>query len=1156
MRSPSHAAPRSWASWLAVAGVAVLASAALGADVQAGVALLAGIGCLVALGRGVAMWRPESAVPWRGLQVAVGLFLVAAVVREVELAISGPAYPSLADIVDVGGYVAGIVSVVTLHRLRRWQRGDDRTDLIDSLIGIAAIAVLVWSFLMVPNLRDESIPADGRAVNVVFSLLSFGMLGVVLRLAAGPGARNTSWYLLAGAVTAALATDVVDSLAYFIDGAQPGDSALSTLLPTMAFVLVGASALHPDMAQLTDPAPPRVAVLSRRRMALMAVAVLVAPVVLLLTPHEEWSVYAPVAIGSWVLVSVLVLIRLGGLVRARERMATRERMHADLSRRLAGATTFAELRESTTEGVVQLLAEYAGVTCLVLEAEPDGSWSSSGRLVHDEVVELALADDRDAAVEVARAMGMVDPTDALVVSVPATTARSAILVGAAVPLPDGARTPVLQVAANVALATEGLVAVGELHRREGEHRFRALVEHSSDVVAILAEGHTVAFMSPAADHLLGWDDAAVLGSDVTMGVHPEDRPQLASLLRWASATRRAGPVELRLRHSDGTWRWFEAIATDMRSDPLIDGIVLNARDVTERKYAEQRLTASEARFRSLVQHASDVIVVIDGYGLVEYISPSSMAVLGLHAEVCIGREFDALVHPGDRLTFESAVLLLEPSRRTVQRVELRLITAHEDARTFDVTLTDLRNDPAVRGVVLNARDITERKALEADLRHLASHDDLTGLANRALFREQVSSALNAASSTEGRVGVLFIDVDDFKTVNDSLGHGHGDQLLSEIARRLESVLPAGAVPARVGGDEFAVLVPSAAGDDDLVGLARSLIGVIGTPAELGGRSVVVNASVGIATNAAGQNYGPDEMMRDADSAMYHAKAAGKGGVELFDRSMHLLAIDRLELKGDLLRALERDELVLHYQLVVDLETSRAVGVEALVRWQHPTRGIVSPASFVPIAVETGLIVPIGRWILRTALAQLAEWRLERPDLTMAINLAPSQLSDPDIVEDVAAALREARVPPASVVLELTEDRVLDDEDAVERLNGLRALGVGIAADDFGSGFASYAALQRLPFTVVKIDRSLVSALGATVGEGSAAQIRSIVDMAHATGLQVVAEGIEAAAQVAVLREVGCDCGQGFYLARPAPADSLPLSRALPAGPVSLEAAAP
>jgi diguanylate cyclase (GGDEF)-like protein/PAS domain S-box-containing protein len=1136
VRTAAGAPSRRWL--LVAAPLAVLATAA-GPDVQGVVAFLLGIASIAAVRWGIRTYAPAPG-PWLGIAGTVGLFLVGAVVREVEVAVSGAErFPSVSDALDAAGYVAGIAAVLSFHRHRSLERGDDRTDLIDTLIVLAGTAVLVWTFVMVPHIRDDSIPVAGRAVSVCFSFLSFALLGSVLRLAVGAGARNRSWYLLAGAVGAALAVDVFDSLAFFLWEDPPGGSIVSTALTCVAFVCCGASALDPSMAELTRPTRADVAVMGRGRLVLMLAAVVVAPVVLLLSPRDDWGLYAPAAVLSWVVISALALLRLGGLVQARERIAAREAIFARLSSDFAGATTVEELEAVASAGIVELLAGVDGTAVAVLDADATGSWAGAGVVLDADLVPAALAGERGAALALAALVGRGDAVDAFAIEVPETThTRMAFLVTATSPMPEAAERPVAHVAATMSLAVEALGAVARAHAEAGEHRFRALVEHSSDVVAILVEQSRISFMSPAVRNLLGWDDAAVIGSDLMMGVHGDDRTEFASLLRWAAAARRAGPVELRIRHADGGWRWFEAIATDMSADPLIEGTVLNARDVTERKLAEQRLAASEARFRSLVQHASDVIAVIDPAGRVEYISPSSTAVLGLQPEACVGRQFEALVHADDRMTFDTAVLLLEPTHRTERRLELRLSTARDGIRTFDVTLTDLRTDPAVLGIVVNAHDITDRKALENDLRHLATHDDLTGLSNRVLFRERVSDALGRPRLGGGRVGVLFLDIDDFKTVNDSLGHGHGDQLLRVIAARLRAAVPEGALPARIGGDEFAVLVASASSDDELVALARHLIDVVAAPVDLGGRSVVVNTSIGIATSGADDVGGPEVMLRDADAAMYHAKAKGKRGVEVFDQSMHDSAIERLDLMGDLAHALERNELELHYQPIIDLSTSRLTGFETLVRWQHPTRGLLSPSSFLAIAEETGLILPMGGWILAAALEQLAIWQQEVPTLTMSINVAPSQLASDDIVAAVEALLIATGVSPATVILELTEDRVLDDETHIRRLRDLRALGVSLHADDFGSGFASYAALQRLPFTGVKIDRSLVSALGPGDEDGSSPQIRSIVEMAHAMGLDVVAEGIETEVQAEVARTLGCDLGQGYLFSSPTPASAL------------------
>ncbi|MEW6583925.1 MAG: EAL domain-containing protein, partial [Actinomycetota bacterium] len=425
----------------------------------------------------------------------------------------------------------------------------------------------------------------------------------------------------------------------------------------------------------------------------------------------------------------------------------------------------------------------------------------------------------------------------------------------------------------------------------------------------------------------------------------------------------------------------------------------------------------------------------------------------------------------------------------------------------------------------------ENAEAAAELEHHAFHDPLTGLANRALLRDRGDLELARMGRTSGALAALFIDLDDFKTVNDSLGHAAGDQLLIEVADRVRGVLRPSDTAARLGGDEFVVLLADT-DEDGAVAVAERVLDALRPPVALLGRQIYVHASVGIAV-AAEPSRGPDGLLSDADIAMYMAKSEGKGGLRVFHPGMRDTVVSRLELKADLERALEGDEFTLAYQPIVDLATRRVTGVEVLLRWHHPERGVIGPADFIPLAEETGWIVPIGRWVLAEAMRQVRMWQSSVPGasgLVLNVNLSPRQLQQRGLAEELAFELERVGLDPASLVIELTEGALMQELDlAAQLLRAIRGLGVRIAVDDFGTGHSSLGRLRGLPIDIVKIDRSFVGGID-TLGGASLA--RAIVELAERLGLEVVAEGVEREAQVASLLSFGCTRAQGFLFAHP------------------------
>jgi diguanylate cyclase (GGDEF)-like protein len=440
--------------------------------------------------------------------------------------------------------------------------------------------------------------------------------------------------------------------------------------------------------------------------------------------------------------------------------------------------------------------------------------------------------------------------------------------------------------------------------------------------------------------------------------------------------------------------------------------------------------------------------------------------------------------------------------------------------------------PALESLRAQVALALDRAALTAELARRASVDPLTGLANRALFRRRLGEALAGSAADGGTCALLLLDLDDFRTVNDSLGHLSGDHVLVVVAERLTARLRAGDTAARLGGDEFAVLLERVGGEREALAVADRLAADLRQPVGVAGRQVHARASVGVRLAAGGGD--PDELLRDADLAMYAAKADSAGSVRLFDEGMHDRAVQRLDFEAGLRRAVVEQQFTVRYQPVVELAGGDVVGLEALVRWDHPERGLVMPGEFVGLAEESGLIVPIGRWVLHAACQAVRDWQrrlpLERP-LFMSVNLSVRQLQQPDLVEDVAGALDAAGLDPDDLMLEVTESvLVLDDEATIQRLRDLRALGVHLAVDDFGTGWSSLAYLRRLPVDTLKLAKPFVD--GLTMGAEQAALAHAIVRLADTLRLRVVAEGIEQEAQALELRAVGCPYGQGYWFARP------------------------
>ena len=671
-------------------------------------------------------------------------------------------------------------------------------------------------------------------------------------------------------------------------------------------------------------------------------------------------------------------------------------------------------------------------------------------------------------------------------------------------------------------------------RKHRELAVQAMLESSSDLMLLLDDDGGIVNVSPSAATVLLIEPEALVGRSIPDLVHPDDRRQLATIIEPPAGVRagRTATADVRLRRGDESWVDVEVTASALGTEGT--ATVLTCADITLRKRTEALLQTVNDRFRSAFDDAPIGMAVTEPTGRIIQVNAALVDLLGYPEPVLLTMSIQDITHPDD----------VEPGRR--QRAELVTGTAtrhrHETrfvnaAREIVGVLHSSSIVPAGDGpphLIDHIEDITERKAFETDLLHQALHDTLTGLPTRALLIDRLQQVLGASLRTDATVAVIFLDLDRFKLVNDTLGHQAGDEVLTTVATRLTSALRPGDTAARFSGDEFVVLCDQSSPERAAAAAAR-LAEVLSRPMTVGGTEITVAASIGIALSRPGFGT-PESLLQEADAAMYSAKHAGRGRIEVFDDSLGAKIQARLQLETELRGAITADELRLHYQPEIDLASGRTVGLEALVRWQHPRLGLLAPAEFIGMAEDSGLISALGDWVLDEALGEAARRRDHAPDVIMWVNLSAVQISDPRLTGTVKAALARHHLPGSALGLEITESVLMRDfESSRMILTELKALGISLAMDDFGTGYSSLSYLARFPIDTIKIDRYFTSGLDDPERRReSFAIIGAVIGLAHAFTLRVVAEGIETATQSQTLHGLGCDHGQGYLLALPEP----------------------
>jgi diguanylate cyclase (GGDEF)-like protein/PAS domain S-box-containing protein len=686
--------------------------------------------------------------------------------------------------------------------------------------------------------------------------------------------------------------------------------------------------------------------------------------------------------------------------------------------------------------------------------------------------------------------------------------------------------------------------------REAEQRYRTLIEQGPAVVYVQEIGSpdSAIYMSPQIEALTGYSPQECRDPALRWGmVHPEDREWLQAEDERTGEPGKIFTTEYRVVHRDGGTKWVRnesvLIEDEMSGTRYWQGFML---EITERKTFEEALERLSRQHEMVLKSAGEGIFGLDLDGNATFVNPAAARITGWEAEDLVGRpQHDVLHHTkpdGSPYPREECPIhaVLEDGTTHSRDDE---VFWRKDGTSFPVEYmsSPILQDGEVMGAVVTFKDITERKALEQQLHHQAFYDPLTGLPNRALFMERLEHASTRANRRDSRIAVLFVDLDNFKVINDSLGHKAGDQVLKAVAERVRIYLRPEDTAARLGGDEFTILVEDVASVSEGVRIAERLADVLQPPFTLEEQEVFITTSIGIALNSSTQERAED-LLRHADLAMYRAKHNGKARYEVFEPSMNDEALRRLRLENELRQALERGEFKVYYQPILTLDGSRFVGAEALVRWEHPRRGLLLPDEFLSVAEDTGLIVQIGEEVLREACHRVRAWQQRYPTippLTVSVNLSPRQLFRPELVAEILA---ETEIEPGSLQLEITEGMLTSNDvhSVNNTLSSLKDLSIQLAVDDFGMGYSSLSYLKRFPVDLMKIDRSFIAGLGQDANSASkdAEIVSAMIELTHALGLEAVAEGVETAEQLAQLRNMECDLAQGNYFSEPLPSEAL------------------
>ncbi|MFJ3792557.1 putative bifunctional diguanylate cyclase/phosphodiesterase [Kitasatospora sp. NPDC090091] len=1000
-----------------------------------------GLGSVAAIVVGVHLNRPAHALPWYLLALANLSFTAGEVVQVIQMQFLhlGSPFPSVADgfyLAEYLLYAAGVLAFI------RWRTAhQDRAGVLDALILTMGLALLAWIYLILPYARNPDLTWFQKAVSIAYPLGDVVVLALLLRLLVPRGGGGRALQLLAVGTVGLLISDILYGLILLHGNWHIGTP---VDLGWAAFYTAwGAAALHPSMVELTRPVPSQQVDITPGRLALLTLASLIAPTILIIESINGNTSNAGVIGAFSALIYLLVLARLAVVVVARRQAVARERVLREAGASLTAAVTVEEVADAVQAAASTLMPTEPGHVALLAVSEAG--------VLHVRHAERG-------------------PTQHTLGNGPGTGSAS---------------------------DSDEVLALAAVR----ETRLLPVEEIGSDL-AVRFDGMPSALLCP-----------------LTLAERPSGDPLIGALIVTGTE-----------QELTNLWGSLEILAA--QAALAVERVMLS-QEVNRRN--------SELYFRTLVQSASDVILILNADDGVRYASSSAERVLGYPD--LDGVLITDLVPPEDSRAVGSALARMRgldgvTDGREQQREHWRLLRHDRTPIEAEVRCNDLRGDPTVGALVLTLRDVTEQRQMERELTHRAFHDSLTGLANRVLFQDRVGHALSRSERSGAVTGVLFIDLDDFKVVNDTQGHAVGDELLVAVSLRVSTALRTSDTAARLGGDEFAVLVEDAMRPADVGAIADSVLAAFAEPFKLSAGAVRVGASIGVATTE--DSVDATELLSHADLALYSAKAAGKRQWCHYQPALQAGLVERHELNENLDTAIAESAFKLYYQPIVDLASGALVAFEALVRWPHDRRGMVLPDEFIALAEESGQIVPLGAWVLERAAQEAAAWhrlsaepRLAQglPPLRVNVNVSARQFRDAGFVDVVRGAVRTSGITPDVLVLELTESVLMRRDERVHTdMRTLSELGVGIAIDDFGTGYSSLSYLREFPISILKIDKSFIDGLG--LSQQQYALVEGITRIADTLGVQVIAEGIENTEQRDLLAAMGCPLGQGYLFAHP------------------------